>query len=489
MWLGLALHRAGKSEEAAEAFARGLDLLPEQERYAYTDPTVLLTVEDSARVVELATGRAISPGPQVWAASDPLYLTDVNERWVEHIVRVTYADLKFAPTGGAIRGSRTDAGRIYVRYGPPRAVWSVVRDRSKEVDFLDMINAWRAWKICSDPQATPAECRGAEQLVRHTVQGGGRWVFWNYEPDRPNLVFTRDLEMSNLKFMDGSYSETYAGEIRARLPSAYQPFSLMLDVPHQLARFKGDAVDQAVVKTYAALPLSDLTGDVSDSVDVGTFFFDAGHRQSHRWRGRVSAASDTLVLNAQAELQAGEYAYAIEAYDRFANRVARARGQLVVPPYPTDTLMLSDLLVADAIDAGRKPTRSRDDLLIKGSPDLGFEAGEPVGLYWEVYGLTSEDGLARYQVTLDVQDAERRSLPVKVLDAIGGIFGGGDQERPQLTWTRDVVIEGRDRAVDWVMLGQLRDGEHRIVVTVHDLLSGATAESERSLRVHVPAEE
>lgn len=480
LWLGLGLHRTGAEVRAQWEFESGLALLPKPERSRYTDPRVLETAEDSARTTELMQrdGRA-EVERVLWARSDPLYLTGSNERWVEHLARVTYADLKFAPEAKGFPGSETDAGRIYVRYGPPRAIWSVVRDRTKEVDperqarILAAIDA-----LCLKEQCL----RGAGYT---TPQGGGRYIFWNYAPDRPSLVFTRDQGLSNLEFMPDAYSERYAQEVRARLPSIYEPFPRKLDLPHQIARFKGGAPDTTVVETYGALPLAGLTGSAEDSVQVGSFFFDAGHTESYRWTGTVRAGGrDTVPLGLKTKLPLGYYDYSLEAYDPRREAVARARGSLVTRRYALDTLSLSDVLVADRIDPRREdlPADTRKDLKIQGSADLAFGAGEPVGLYWETYGLTTEGGVARYRVTIEVRDAEDHSLPVRVLSAIAGVFGGG-QPRPRLSWTREVDLAERDRAIDWIVLRDLSPGEGRVVVTVHDLVAGTAATAERYLSV------
>ncbi|NIR44795.1 MAG: GWxTD domain-containing protein, partial [Gemmatimonadetes bacterium] len=118
--LGLGLHRSGHTEAAAESFERGLALLSPELRDAYGSPLSLLSVEDSARLWSRPGSEDAQNFRAIWAKLDPLYLTGANERWVEHLARVTHADLKFGEQGGEIRGSETDPGRIYVRYGPPR---------------------------------------------------------------------------------------------------------------------------------------------------------------------------------------------------------------------------------------------------------------------------------------------------------------------------------------------------------------------------------
>lgn len=479
LWLSLGLHRSGQAEEAAEAVARGLNLLPVSSRRHYTDPLALLTEEDSARMAELQQERRGSIERLVWAKSDPLWLTETNERWLEHVARVVYADLKFAPEEGGLQGSETDAGRIYVRYGPPRALWAVRRDKSKETDEIQMQHALDVMEACARAvtAADGASCVAAEGAARHSVHGGGRWIFWSYARDRPGFVFTRDLRMSNLRFMQSAYSETYAEEVRARLPSIYEPFARKLDMPHQLVRFK-DAVE-----TYMRVPLDELVSEESDSVQVGAFFVDAEYGKSYEWTTVLPARPKAVPVMVRTALPVGYFDYSLEAYDPRGEAVVRARGSVVTQSYVADTLALSDLLVVDRMAPPTEPVVAREDLALRGSPDLTFEEGDPVGLYWETYGLRTADGYARYEVSIEVRDSRERNLVVRVLGALAGVFGRAGREGTSVTWTREAWIGSRDRSLDWVELGELPQGSYRIVVTIRDLVSGTRADSEREIRV------
>ena len=52
-----------------------------------------------------------------WKFSDPLFITEYNERLLEHYSRVAYADLRFGFKDTA--GWKTDRGEVYLRYGEP----------------------------------------------------------------------------------------------------------------------------------------------------------------------------------------------------------------------------------------------------------------------------------------------------------------------------------------------------------------------------------
>ncbi len=113
---------------ATEAYARrdiarserfvqaGLRLLPASEREA------LLSV---ARIVPPRMDATWNPDNDslYWRAADPLLLTDVNERLLAHVARVTYAVTKYNAPQMGMRGPDTNAGFMFVRYGRPWRRW------------------------------------------------------------------------------------------------------------------------------------------------------------------------------------------------------------------------------------------------------------------------------------------------------------------------------------------------------------------------------
>ena len=52
-----------------------------------------------------------------WRRQDPLYLTEFNERRMEHYGRVAYANLRFSRPAKGIEGWRTDMGRVIHQTG------------------------------------------------------------------------------------------------------------------------------------------------------------------------------------------------------------------------------------------------------------------------------------------------------------------------------------------------------------------------------------
>src|SRR5690606_20117682 len=104
LFLGLGLHERGRAAEAEAAFRQALALLPPQDRRRFDDVTLLLPRAQQGRFAELDSAGQAETARLFFTGKDPLFLTDVNERRLEHYARLAWAELKFsAPTSG-LRG-------------------------------------------------------------------------------------------------------------------------------------------------------------------------------------------------------------------------------------------------------------------------------------------------------------------------------------------------------------------------------------------------
>jgi GWxTD domain-containing protein len=71
-----------------------------------------------------------------WKKLDPTPKTPLNERLRDHINRMKYSDDTFTSQPGK-RGSETDKGRVYIKYGPPSE-----RDYTTSVAVGKAVDIW-----------------------------------------------------------------------------------------------------------------------------------------------------------------------------------------------------------------------------------------------------------------------------------------------------------------------------------------------------------
>lgn len=468
LYLGLGYHRAGREEDAARAFDQALRRLPESDRTAIEDLAPVLRRDEAELYRDMDEDQRNAYNEQYWQIKDPLYLTEANEGKLEHMARVAYADLRFAAPSAGQRGWETDRGVIYIRYGPPEA---------------------------SGTFAASTTDRGDPFAV------GRRSIVWSYGTDGPVFVFRQMPGYVDARFA-GDY-EFIAEEYRHYEPATYDNIPSipeLMDVPMQLARFRGASPEEVAVEIHAALPLDSLARGldvVKGEVEVGVFVL------NHRGESVLRRVDSEVLTYSEAEHvdelrswrvlmpTGGPLVAAVEARDAISWRSATARDTFTAITFPYERLNISDILVADALrPLVESPTR-RSDFDVMANPKLEFESGDPVHVYWELYGLDQDsEGVASYDVALAVRikRLERGNNPLSQLlgslaDAWGFSVVGDD--RLELRFNREVRLEASDRVVEFLRLDlkQAPAGDYEIRLRVWDRLGQEMADRRRAFKV------
>lgn len=458
MTAGLVHHRAGTDSLAHVEFEAGLQRAGPDIAEHYLDISSLLRERQAERYSQANREARRWLEGVLWRKSDPLYLTPANEVRVAHLARVTLADLFFEDPAEGRWGADTEQGQIYVRYGPPERTWQVQRDASKE-------------------STVSPEAGGAD------VQGGGRWIFWNYGWELPNFIFQKQMRYRHISHMMSSASKSVEEEARAIQPALYTADFEILDYPVQIARFRGAGDSIVAVDLYTEVPGEGL-GNEPDTLQVGLFVF-AGSEQIEVFRRTTS-------LPARPEPQALTYSLPVGEGRFFLSLEARApdataavhRTPLEIQPFSDTAISISDIVLADAVTPREDGPRNRHGFAIEVNRRLEFDPDLPLALYWEVYGLKAgEDGFANYRVTLELLDAEGKG----VLARIGRVLGLGAEEDIELSYERLVEWEG-DRVPEYMTIEFLdrEPGEYVVRIGVEDLLSGTSATGERAFRLVAP---
>jgi TonB family protein len=127
---GLALHRLDRPDEAAEHFYAALERMPEAEAGELTDVGVLLDRAERRWYRSLPTDERRAWETEFWKTRDRSPPTTVNARWVEHMARAAFAQLRF----GGVFG---DAAEVWIRFGEPKAIHRVDEGSGRLTEFWD----------------------------------------------------------------------------------------------------------------------------------------------------------------------------------------------------------------------------------------------------------------------------------------------------------------------------------------------------------------
>jgi GWxTD domain-containing protein len=446
---GLALYERGQWEDARRSFERGLALMPPDERVAFEDVSALLQRTQLNAYSALGDDERLEYADVLWAKSDPLYLVPGNERWMEHVARVTYAELNFGAPELGMRGWQSDRGLVYIRYGAPRKIWSI------------------------------------NTSTRLTSGTSDRWILWNYRVDAPSFIFYSQAGYRSVRFDQAANTQAYASELaESESTTAFRSRAVTtwIDLPHQIARLRGSESDLTQVVAYVDANPSRFLLFEGDSVTTALFLFTPQHRDTAELRSSISAdASGNIVFATQ--LYPADYDYAIEAFARESKVAGTERGVLPVRGFRPDGLSLSDLVVADGVTPRVEDPIRWTDFSIGASRDLTFGAEEEIHLYFELYGLSMDgNGEARYELEITVEDVTAEGLVSSVVRSLGDLVGLGDDADTRLRFDR--VAEPRDGIVPEylsLLLTDVEPGDYLVHVKVRDEMSDDEREIVRQI--------
>ena len=351
-YAAVALHDSGVVAAADSAFTAALAAMPDSTRCRWADISLLIddAIADRYRHADCAARREIET--EFWRLTTPLYLRD-NDFRNEFLARVTRTDMA--------RDSRTPMGspsepafrETALRYG------------------------YDTWFVRDDP---PAGSMAEAPIAGYREGGSG----FNFVPDyavfmSPSTLATDDWDLK-LRAARTIYAPVYARHFRSL-------------VRRQIALFKRG--DSALV--IAAYDVSDDTLFARARLEAGLFTAPIDSIRVGAPRGSVQPnASPRGLLMATAPWH--PMVLSLELIDSASRSAARAR-YAVTPPAPHGRIAISDLLIF-ASPASDAQIRGLDAVLPLALHDDHVSASQPVGVFWEAYGLRSEG--ENFDVTLQI---------------------------------------------------------------------------------------
>jgi hypothetical protein len=343
--VGYADHALGRSADAESAFASALAAMPERERCAWTDISVLLPDRTRRWYEKLPCDARGRVDERYWLLSRPRLSEPGNEWRSEfHVRRVQarFSEHAARPQPGSWGDDKEE---LLLRYGWPVG-WS---------------------RIGQDPRLS-----SEPSVIEHDPA--------------PSFTFAPAEELLDTAATatdDAWYLQALCGESRfaPRLVQRVSPVSA------QLARFRrGDST--LLVAAYASADDSlgiDMVSTIGATLDDGTTLAGpAGDRVGYA----------TLTLPAPPRL-AG-----LELSDTTTRTLARARALYSVPP-ASPGLALSDLLL---YRAGAAPPETLDSALAVAIPGDTVTRSSAVGIYWETYGVSDAGEALDVSVTVERVD-------------------------------------------------------------------------------------
>ncbi|NIR47822.1 GWxTD domain-containing protein [candidate division KSB1 bacterium] len=451
LFLGLAFHRMGRYDSASLSFENGQQYMSDKERTLFSSIEPLLNSATNEHYSTLKSNKSKNGyESRFWKERDPLFMSDYNERLLEHHSRFAYANLRFGKAEKEIEGWQTDQGQTYIRFGPPQ---SRFRTRpSIELTF-----------------------NGKNPLVPSTEY----WVYEDFELRFEDLYLSR-----NFKFKRAFYPENdskYQFErIIEEVPELYVPDfgGKYFEIPGLITQFMGDAGKTEIELSYG-IASEMMSGRHSDHVSIkkGLFVFDEKWQENSKTVVETPFVfSDSLLKGETSywlgkehrKLEPGRYNFAFEFLDQRSGNVGRYLNKLEVRTFPIDRLAVSDLLLAVDVQV-TDSTKATESLKTKPSLFHKFTREQPIFVYFEIYNLQlDKNNLCRYQIDTRVSPVDKEGD--SIVNLVGEIFGIGKSKPYSLSTSYD--YEGnstKERIYNSLQLVDARPGEYVLKIKITDL--------------------
>jgi GWxTD domain-containing protein len=491
--LGMSLYDVEDITEAYGVFSAAMGHMDEGWRWRYA------SAEGVASSEELMSMAAASPSDlprliaDMWKRRDPNPGTRVNERLVEHVSRVAFADLHFSVPHLDKRGSETARGEVYIRCGRPLS-WHF--DPFGTDELIDGVaDMPRRPGPRDDPGGIhPSVVDELDMLVAQIRSGhknipmshSRRTWSWQYEG------FVIDFEDC---FMNGDFTFPYEGGYGSFAPGYY-----MEDVPEvyeMQIRKRMNVVLEALtllnqvgrpyVKVIYACDTRGLEytrepGWPQGDFEVEVALLDSAYEDLSRDAMEVELKADTAALcqtnypligSWEVIAPPGEALAAVSVKSK-ANQAIGFTQKTIDIPLVVDSLWVSDIEVRFGEEGAPNPTHL-------------YRKRSEAYLAFGVCNITPDlEGLGEVDVSYMLTRQEKSS---GLLERLADLISGGSEAdlSGELTslWSmyRTRTLGRTTNEVIGIDLSSLSTGDYVVAVRVADKLSGQVAATETWLRI------
>ena len=394
LFIGFGYQNLGEQEAAFGFYEQAIRRMGPEERALMESVDLVATKEErrilraNGQIQSIEAHHAWKDSPELsrfWKKRDPLYLTEFNERRLEHYGRVAYANLRFSRRLRGIPGWQTAMGKAYIKFG------KYLRRISERPDL-------------ENPHLETWFYEGFSISFRNW-DGFDAWRF-DTTPFRISGQHVFDRTPSY-------YSDPYRG-------SKYR-------IPFQLVSFR-DKNRYRVELSYVVPKYNVSVSNVDNSVvlENGVFLFDEHWSEVFRkpsdlklrWpvltkSGYATADSlwgNHLMFHKVFMVAPGTYHFVGEVRDRMRGSIGTFREQRRLE-VAGSLLSISDLMLATEIETRTPFPAGRNDLRVVANPMRTYHRSESAFIYLELYNLKLDwFGRAEYEITYRIGPPEEEEI-------------------------------------------------------------------------------
>ncbi|MEJ2102957.1 MAG: GWxTD domain-containing protein [Ignavibacteriaceae bacterium] len=477
--LGLFYYKTSQLDSSFFAYKTAFGLMNEDEinDIKYKSALYFLENESNDKLEDLSKVEIERIVNKFWKVSDPLFLTDYNERLLEHYSRVTYSDLKFSVDKLGISGWDSDRGETVIRYGEP------------------------LYKVRHRPYINAG---GRTQLMLKTD-------FWYYKDKI--LGFVDESWNENYRFSTpkpGSRhisqfpgdADFFMNDLRRTEPESYEPKfeDPVIQVPFTIAQFKNlrneSSSTTQVYINYALnsdklvapgnrYPLAHKYGIFFVKQDSEIETVQKKHLADLDYKRdlKLGLFEKYKINSVLVDLPPDSGLLAFEIIRDADNGVFTNRTNFKIKKFSSTNLDISDIILASNVDESNNLTIKRGNLNLLPNPLNTFSAINQIYIYFEVYNLSSNDsGISNFEQRITIYKIKENSGIGNFLNSLLGVIGLGADENT-LTLTTEYQSYKKDTPVYLQLdMSKYEKGDYKINVEIEDITNGNVVNSQTTLR-------
>lgn len=439
LFLGLAHLSKHRYSTAAQYFKQAIDQMSPKDRELFLNAEYLVK------------GKKTGPDndsirKNYWRAKDPMFLTEENERLLEHYGRMAYANMRFSVPRLEIEGWETDRGKTYIRYGKPSRIIAYGKSMEPNAVYPPM----EIWVYPDFHLAFSDE-------------------FWN-----DNFRFTEPPLTSKSMFKERT-NINYTLEAENVFQEVPETFDFQLEggsfvSPYQIVFFKGDENAEGLLSF--GIQKEEELYEPEQKFMAGLYIL--GHdklpvfEREKIFKLNYGEDQDRLIENyvinnLSFHYGSGIYSYSFEILNRTLAKNFTDRRQMHIPDFSADVLQLSDLLLARKIQPQEKPGPfTRNGLFILPNIEHHYQRQDNLFIYFEIYNLKPDgSGTVHYTVENSIVKTDEGFL--------SSLFG---RDQGKVTILNDYSgTEPSDFVVQSMDIKNLEPGSYMLEILVKDQIA------------------
>ena len=477
--LGLLYYKTSQIDSSSLAYETALNLMNAKEKddLKFQSASFLVQNKLSKKLNVPSDSVFEQTVNNYWKISDPLFLTDYNERLIEHFSRVTYSNLKFSIDDVGLPGWDSDRGETVIRYGEP----------IKRVRYRPYINAG-----------------GRTQLMLKTD-------FWYYK-DKV-LGFVDEYWNENYRFSSprpGSRhvsqfpgdADFFMNDLRRNEPESYEPKfnGPVIQVPFNIVQFKNLETDSLtgtqVYLNYAMNFNKKISPDDHYPLahKYGIFFFKEDSEIETKQQNRIidldykrdlkiSLYEEYKINSLLVNLPPDSGVLAFELIRDTDNGVFANRTNFKIKKFSETKLDISDIILACDVDKSNNLAMKRKNLNLLPNPLNTFTSINQIFIYYEVYNLSFDHlGISNFEQRITISKIEEDSDLGNFFNSLLGVLGLGKDEKT-LTLTTEYQSYEKDVPVYLQLdMSKYEKGDYKISIEIKDLFNDSVVNSQTILR-------